>query len=226
MLKVWKKSWLLTKCEKYLILGFFHFFVVWMVWAIFQPHKSKIMVSGQGWKVYQTPVRPYYLWYVCNLYNLYVQAKFHPDTLDYLNYLLFFPKWSASQNLTDKLHRTQARPCATSPWLASPRHNGVKFFMMFNSNLKLPKLKDKNFIQNKSHLTCEKMKIDSWKGNLRPKFPIFDLLTSFGLNDLKNDWAKKTLFYNFVFENLVEKLDDSYFGLKNVTSFKSSAPGD
>ena len=84
------------------------------------------MVFGQGWKAHQTPVRPYYLWYVCNLYNLYVQAKFHPDTLDYLNYLLFFPKWSASQNLTDKLHRTQARPCATSPWLASPSTMGSK----------------------------------------------------------------------------------------------------
>ena len=44
----------------------------------------------------------------------------------------------------------------------------------------------------------------------------------FGLNDLKNDSAKnKTLFNNFEFENLVETLDDSYFGLKNATIFKS-----
>ena len=114
--------WPLQNVKNTLFLGFFHFFVVWMVWAIFQPHKSKMMVSGQGWKVYQTPVRPYYLWYVCNLYNLYVPAKFHPDTLDYLNYLLFFPKWSASQNLTDKLHRTQARPRPPlASWLALPQ---------------------------------------------------------------------------------------------------------
>ena len=105
----------------------FPLFCLWMVWVIFQPNKSKMILSGHGWKAHQTPVRPYYLWYVCNLYmNLYVQAKFHPDTLDYLNYLLFFPKWSASQNLTDKLHRTQAGPCATSPWLASPSTMGSK----------------------------------------------------------------------------------------------------